>query len=85
MRNLLIRLAFWILRRCTAMPTAFPGCRAYVSAAKEIAAEWQAKAPENSSGEYRRHQVYAALIKRFPLARHRDLGMAIEVALGEME
>lgn len=33
------------------------------------------------SGEYKRHQVYAALIKAFPQIRHRDLGLAIEKAV----
>lgn len=34
-----------------------------------------------ASGEYKRHQVLAKLIKAFPNASKRDLGMAIEMAV----
>ena len=34
-----------------------------------------------ASGEYKRHQVYALLIKEFPHVPHRDLGLAIEQAV----
>lgn len=34
-----------------------------------------------ASGEYKRHQVFAKLIKTFPEASKRDLGMAIEMAV----
>lgn len=33
------------------------------------------------SGEWKRHQVYAKLLKEFPGNRKRDLGLAIENAL----
>ena len=33
------------------------------------------------SGEYKRHQVYAALIKRFPKSSKRLISLAIEYAL----
>ena len=33
------------------------------------------------SGEYKRHQVYARLIKEFPSTKHRHLALAIEIAL----
>lgn len=32
----------------------------------------------DASGEYKRHQVYAALLKEFPSALKRDLAFAIE-------
>jgi hypothetical protein len=35
------------------------------------------------SGEAKRHQVYAALIKAFPTAKHRDLGLLIEHVVQE--
>lgn len=36
---------------------------------------------EAVSGEYKRHQVYASLLKEFPGRRKRDIGLAIEKAL----
>lgn len=43
----------------------------------------QAQQSRDASGENKRHQVYAALIKTFPDARKRDLGFAIERVLQE--
>lgn len=37
-----------------------------------------------ASGEYKRHQVFARLIKEFPAAKHRDLGLEIELAIQEI-
>ena len=37
----------------------------------------------DASGEYKRHSVYAALIKAFPDTRKRDLALAIEQVLQE--
>jgi hypothetical protein len=37
-----------------------------------------------ASGEYKRHQVYARLIKEFPAEKHRTLGLEIELALQEI-
>ena len=36
----------------------------------------------DQSGEYKRHQVFSRLIKAFPAAKKRELGLAIEVAVG---
>lgn len=33
------------------------------------------------SGEYKRHQVYARLMKEFPSFTHRQIALAIELAL----
>ena len=35
----------------------------------------------NVSGEYKRHHVYAQLLKEFPQTRKRDVGLAIEKSL----
>ncbi len=45
---------------------------------KTLVAQWATHA---MSGEAKRHQVYARLMKEFPDASKRDLGLAIEVAL----
>ena len=51
----------------------------YVEAAKPLV-EW-ADTVEEWSGEAKRHQVYARLIKQFPEANKRDLALAIELSL----
>ena len=38
---------------------------------------------QDTSGEYKRHKVYAQLIKEFPAVTHRDLGFLIELILQE--
>lgn len=38
---------------------------------------------EGTSGEYKRHAVYAQLLKEFPDRDGRDLSLAIELALQE--
>lgn len=39
------------------------------------------KKMRHHSGEFRRHQVYAELLKEFPSLRPRDLSLAIEMAV----
>jgi len=36
------------------------------------------------SGEWKRHQVYARLIKEFPQISRKDLGLAIEIAVQKL-
>ena len=50
------------------------------TAASRLVAWADARFPE-TSGEHKRHQVYAILIKQYPNDRKRDLGLAIERAL----
>ena len=50
------------------------------TAASRLVAWADARFPE-TSGEHKRHQVYAVLIKQYPNDRKRDLGLAIELAL----
>ena len=33
------------------------------------------------SGEYKRHQVYARMLKKFPSTPRRDIGLAIELVV----
>ena len=40
-------------------------------------------AHQAATGEYKRHQVFARLIKEFPGEKHRTLGLQIELALQE--
>ena len=48
--------------------------------AETLVTQYQRKQAHHS-GEYRRHQVYAELIKEFPKTPHRDLSLAIEMAV----
>ena len=48
-------------------------------AAKIITQKWGRK--EGLSGEAKRHQAYARLIKEFPEAKHQDIALAIELAV----
>lgn len=41
----------------------------------------EAAAATGTSGEYKRHTVYAELLKRFPERRKRDIALAIELAV----
>lgn len=43
----------------------------------------KALANVNQSGEWKRHQVYAELIKRFKAVPRRDIALAIELAVRE--
>ncbi len=52
------------------------------SALESTAARWVADVePLAVSGEAKRHQVYAALIKAFPTTAKRDLAFAIETVM----
>lgn len=86
MRNLLVQFALWVLRRCDALPASYALAYAralpFIPVAKVAVAKWQ---PTARSGMSKRHQAYAELMKEFPLAEHRDLSMAIEIAVGDKE
>ena len=41
------------------------------------------EATPDVSGEWKRHQVYAALIKKFPLVKKRILALAIELEMNK--
>jgi hypothetical protein len=72
MRNLLLKLAEWIYRhyqiKVLAIPLGLPDARALVAAHE---------GPQ--SGEYKRHQVLAKLMKAG--ASERDSALAIELAV----
>ena len=74
MKRILLTLAAWIWRRYGehGIPTAV------LIAARQLTAQWK---DSDASGEYKRHQVYAALLKRYPQESKRVLGRAIEEVL----
>lgn len=79
MKPTLIKIALWILKVTGyQFPSPQIAASKYVPAAASFCAvymNWDA------SGEAKRHQVYALLIKQFPEARKKDLSLAIELAL----
>lgn len=79
MKNYLLRLARWIELRYLDDGVYYVVCTpAIVSRAIELVQEQE---PLPQSGEWKRHQVYSALLKEFPTTSKRTLAMAIELAL----
>ena len=92
MKRLITRIATWVLRRWNAVPVeivlrdhpAVALVQPYLEAAATLCTKVQVEAPE-AAGEWKRHQVYARLLKQFPVASHRDLALALELSVREME
>ena len=40
--------------------------------------------PNTTTDEYKRHTVYAALVKKYPDMKRKDISMAIEIAVREL-
>ena len=51
---------------------------------KELVDESQRVDPHIQAGERKRHQVYGRLIKEFPFTKWKDLALAIELAIREV-
>jgi hypothetical protein len=86
MKNLCIQFALWILRKCgheLPVVTQFRDVvdDAVIMKARELIAHMAAHS--DKSGEWRRAQVYRALINSFPDMPKRKLGFALEVAVLE--
>jgi len=82
MKHLLSRLASWVLRccGCSLLPL-LPEVQKVVRRARVLCAEQDERCALGTSGEYKRHEVYARLLKEFPEVRKRNVALAIEVAL----
>lgn len=52
-----------------------------LATADSLAKDLEGRCAEGTSGEWKRHQVYAALIKKFPETDKRKLSVAIEAVL----
>ncbi len=72
MRALLVRFGLWIARW-----GGWPSTLVLARTA-QLCTQWDG---HEASGEYKRHQVYAQLIKDFPRVSKRTIGLAIELAL----
>jgi hypothetical protein len=89
MRRLFCRIGFWFLRLgkwnldvldlITSMPLLEIEV---VKRAKELSGLSDTLSAPGTSGEYKRHVVYAQLIKEFPNLTKRQIAMAIEIGLG---
>jgi hypothetical protein len=76
MRLQLIRFLKW----CLAKLEPQPDHSSLYARTKELV-RWADSFAAGTSGEYKRHQVYARLMKEFPELPKRSLGLAIELAL----
>jgi hypothetical protein len=91
MKRLLIKFAMWVLKRyAPAQPETKPVGQLTLSAeVMELARAAQplcaAVDKFDASGEYKRHSVYARLLKSFPNAIKRDVALAIEIGLMGVE
>ena len=72
MKTLLTRLGLWIAR------LGYWPSEAVVARAKVLCAQWE---QPGLSGEYKRHQVYAQLIKEYPGMDRKKIALAIELAV----
>ena len=77
MKNFIIKYLVWLLNKLES-PQDLP---AYMDRAKILVTSID-KAEQ--SGEWKRHQVYARLIKEFPQISRKDLGLAIEIAVQKL-
>lgn len=77
----MIKLCLWILNKMhLEVFVTPPGVVPIIRKAEEMCRvmEWKMK---DASGEAKRHQIYAELIKRLPEAEKRDIALAIELAV----
>lgn len=87
MKKLLVKLAWKIINRwdppkkTLEQKLPFIPDKILERAAKYVEGPWE----ENHGGEYKKHQVYARLIKDYPDERRRLLSLAVEVVLCSTE
>jgi len=77
MKKLLVKLALLILKYY--IVPLLPLSDTVVEIAKRALVLCTEAEKHPESGEWKRHQVYARLIKNFPSARRRDIALALEV------
>lgn len=81
MKQRIIRLCLWLATKCGwRPPVPFADLDAYVVRGRVLCDQQEQTRP-GTSGEYKRHQVYARLLTEFPGVAKRDLALAIELAL----
>jgi hypothetical protein len=81
MKLKLIAFALWLLKKCGYVQLLVPvEVQQYILEAK-IAVNREETRTHGTSGEYKRHQAYSHMIKRFPAASKNHLALAIEIAV----
>ena len=91
MKNLLVRVGLWLARKggwtepVPPPPSAIPKLPLACEAAEPYRQRAQElillEEPRDASGESKRHQVYARLMKDYPEASRKHLALAIELAV----
>ena len=77
MKNFIIRFLVWLLGKLESpkdLPPYLERAAVLVAAIDRV----------EQGGEWKRHQVYARLIKEFPQISRKDLGLAIEIAVQKL-
>jgi hypothetical protein len=86
MKSLLIKFALFIFRhylyRAFMIP---PEMEPIIADAIVEADKWNRTTSPGTSGEFKRHQCYGYLLKKYPKARNRDVAIAIELAIQGMK
>jgi hypothetical protein len=82
MKQRIVRFLVWLLRKLDAEAVLYCSldARKMLPSAILLTGELEVK-HEKQTGEWKRHQAYAALLKRFPGVDKRDASIAIELAL----
>jgi hypothetical protein len=85
MKNILVKFALLILKHYAykAFWVSEELDRIIAEANKQIVV-WDTKTSPGTSGEFKRHQVLAALMKKYPKVPNRDVAIAIELAIQGM-
>ena len=87
MQKWLVKFLRWALLKLggnidrVVSPPAYEKAKPYIEVARALASAVEAVSAAGTSGEYKRHVVYAQLIKKFPNAVKRALALAIELSL----
>lgn len=77
--TMLLRLALWYVRKCGIEIVTVPArIQGFLPLVQDLCAKEDEK---KESGEWKRHQVYARLLKTFPSEDKKDLAFAIELAM----
>ena len=80
-----VECGFWTRSRPVVLsvpePCEQPQDSPLLARARVLTADMDATCAPGTSGEFKRHSVYARLLKEFPAERKRDVALAIEQAL----
>jgi hypothetical protein len=81
MKDKIIKFLVWCLWKLGVSILAIPSSAKSLLSDAGIIVKFQDRDHAQESGEWKRHQCYAALIKKFPQSGKRDIALAIELAV----